>query len=217
MLIALVVAAGVATACSGDDAPVRSPLADPSTPPASTATIPPVTTAEPTPASPAPVPPGSALDLEQASAIAIERMAEWLGVAATDLVVQSATAMTWPNACMGIEVPDRACAQVVVDGYRVVLADAFDGVHTVHLDGDGTADWAGENAAAGTVIDVDSGAESLTVRTDDGELTLRRAPGTRFERSPITPGSRALVWFDAAPDGDSTPVLVRVVATAVSP
>ncbi len=37
------------------------------------------------------------------------------------LVLESAEAVDWPDACLGISEPDRMCAQVIVPGYRILV------------------------------------------------------------------------------------------------
>jgi hypothetical protein len=44
------------------------------------------------------------------------------GISATDILLKSAEAVDWPDACLGLAKPDEACAQVLTPGYRVILS-----------------------------------------------------------------------------------------------
>jgi hypothetical protein len=58
--------------------------------------------------------PGAALSARQV-------LAQQLHVAATDIAFVSVEAVEWPDGCLGIEIKDMACIQIVIPGYRVVL------------------------------------------------------------------------------------------------
>lgn len=238
-------------ACGDGDPPPRSPLGDavPSGAPATAAALPgtpvvaPATVAPPAaapvtasigtpvplstaPSSPTPVvlriaTPPAGVAAEIAAGRAIEALAEWLGVSQTALSVLAVEAVAWSDACLGIQIPGRLCAQVITPGWRVLLLDAFDGSHTPHLDGAGNAAWAGEVVASGVVLAVDDVAGRVTLDVDGESLTLRFAPGTEWwppgpisysERDAV--GQSVIVAYDAAPDGEQPPVAVWLADTA---
>ncbi len=65
-------------------------------------------------------------------------LAERLGLAAESVRIVSAEAVEWPDACLGIHLPDEGCAQVVTPGFKVILEAA--GVqYEYHTDQDGRA------------------------------------------------------------------------------
>jgi hypothetical protein len=48
-------------------------------------------------------------------------LAQQLGIPVTDVVVISAETAEWPDSCLGLQVEDQRCAQVITPGYRVTL------------------------------------------------------------------------------------------------
>ena len=220
----------LAAACgSDDDPPPRNPLDDtaspdtatpaptasPTTPPA-TATATPAVTATPS-GDGASAPDERALEVFTGNAI--ELMAEWLGVPFTDLSVDSAEALVWPNSCIGIDQPGVACTEILTPGFQVVLRDAFDGVHAIHGSTLGQARWRGEATASGTIAAVQGG--SITIADEDGERVLLASPGTSIEGpegplglDSIATGLRVAVGFDTSPTGSAIPVLAWLLVTA---
>ena len=143
-------------------------------------------------------------------------MAEWLGVPATDLSVVEAEALVWPDACLGIDQPGVACAEVLTPGFRVVLSDAFDGLHRVHADASGRLRWAGESVTSGTIVAVEGAA--ITLDLDGTEQRLIASPGTRYgsgggelRLDDLAEGQTVTVAFDPSPTGAAVPVLAWVV------
>ena len=141
-------------------------------------------------------------------------LAGWLGLAATQLSVLAVEAVTWPNACLGVERPGVACAEVLTPGFRVPVVDALGGAHEVHLGGGGRAVWAGDVVARGTVEAVDAVAGQLTLEVEGALLSLRAAPGTLWDVGPGTPGLSGLAAgdavvaaYDPSPDGAAPPVI----------
>ena len=51
-----------------------------------------------------------------------------------------------------------ACATVLTPGFRIVLRDAFGGLHRVHASSDGVMRWAGEAVVIGKVVSVEGAA-----------------------------------------------------------
>ena len=216
----LLAGALLALACDSEDGPPpRSPVADTETPaptadvPTATPTLPPTVTSTPQAGDPTP-PPGQALELVTGNAI--ELMAEWLGVPVTDLSVVEAEALVWPDACLGIDQPGVACAEVLTPGFRVVLSDAFDGLHPLHADASGRVRWAGESVTSGTIVAVEGAA--ITLDLDGTEQRLVASPGTRYgsgggelRLDDLTVGQTVSVAFDLSPTGAAVPVLAWVV------
>lgn len=206
----------LAAACgSGDDPPPRNPLDDTATPPpAASPTTPPATATALATATlsgdGASVPDERALEVFTGNAI--ELLAEWLGVPFTDIRVDSAEALVWPNSCIGIDQPGVACAEILTPGFRVVLRDAFDGIHGVHGSTLGQARWRGEATDGGTIVAVHGG--SITIAGEDGERVLLASPGTSIagpegplRLDSIAAGLRVAVRFDTSPTGSAVPVL----------
>ena len=53
---------------------------------------------------------------------AIDDLAGRLDAPADEIEVQEVTRVTWPDACLGVPRPGEACAQVLTDGFRIVLS-----------------------------------------------------------------------------------------------
>ena len=81
---------------------------------------------------------GEALAIEAAFA-ALEAMD---GPPASEVDVTEIRAVDWPNACLGVDTPGIACAQVITPGY-VVYLDAGYGPYTFHADTNGNVILAG--------------------------------------------------------------------------
>ena len=243
----LVVAAMLLAACSSEDEPPpRSPLEDtatPAGPAAPTGTATPSATTTPTdsptplatPSAPAtPTPTGAEGNgqaspeqhLELATGNAIELMAEWLGAPATDLSVEIAEAVMWPDACLGLAQPGVACAAVLTPGFRIVLRDALGGLHRVHANDGGVMRWAGAAAVVGTVAGVEGSAVLLVDIEGDhaipggdtvfgDEITARDAPGSSYIAvagpSGLREGDQVAVGLDADPNGGANPLIAWLV------
>lgn len=69
----------------------------------------------------APQPPATASLSTQAVQAARQALAEQLGVAVEQLEVFSVEARQFPNSCLGLEMEEEACAEVIVPGYQGVL------------------------------------------------------------------------------------------------
>ncbi len=212
----------LAVACGGsDDPPPRNPLDDTATPaPSATPSTPPATATPSGSATPSgdgsSVPDDRALEVFTGNAL--ELMAEWLGVPVTDLRVESAEALVWPNACIGIDQPGVACAEILTPGFRVVLRDAFDNPHGVHGSTRGQLRWRGEAVVSGTLSSVAS--SSLTIEVDGEQRLLLASPGTSYDGpagpiglDAITPGLDVTVAFDVSPTGSALPVAAWVLVT----
>jgi hypothetical protein len=57
----------------------------------------------------------------EAAQLALEKLAERLGIAAGDLQLQKIEEVQWPNACLGLAEPGEMCAEVITDGFRLVI------------------------------------------------------------------------------------------------
>jgi hypothetical protein len=126
---------------------------------------------------------GGGPDVEAAAGQAQALIAEWLGAPATNFSVLAIEAVDWPDSCLGSAFPAEACADVITPGWKVLLLDAVDGAHTVHLGAGGAARWAGENAGDGTIVSIDAAARSMRLALPNDEVELRLAPGTRLDAS----------------------------------
>ena len=226
-------ALALAVACTSDDEPPpRSPLgpAPTGTPVASTATpvAAPAGTASPAPTAEAPAPPPEGAPspevLEALVGNAIELMAEWLGVSATEFAIVESESLVWPDGCMGASPPGAMCTMALVPGFRLVLRDGLGGLHRVHGDAEGrVVRWVGERILTGTIVGATG--DSLTVATDEGEVTAIAARGSRYWATGLPPGvgdltevasavgdGRVAVAVDPSPAGDETWVIAWLVA-----
>lgn len=227
--VALVAVTLLAAACSRQQAPPQSPFgpnptgAAPATSapvatasPSATPTPTPTPTASATPTATATVTSGTpaAIDRELAIGQAIQQLAQWLGVEQASINLQSFETQDFPNSCLGVERPGIACASIVTPGARVVLRDALDQVHDVRMDASMRQfEWAPQHTERGTVTSVDLVAQTVTLNTAEGPLTLRRVPGTiqgapldalhagdplavGYDGGPLKTGDRVLVWLE---------------------
>ena len=242
LTVALAAALLLAACSSQDEPPPRSPVADsptPSGPTAPTATATPTVAPTPTAPPPAPASPTAAptaptgdrpasgeQPLELVTGNAIELMAEWLGAPATDLSVDLAEAVVWPDACLGVAQPGVACAAVLTPGFRVVLRDALGGTHRVHASGDGVMRWAGEAVVSGTVAGVEGSA--ILIEDIEGDhaipgvdlvfgdqVSAIDAPGTSYlvvaGPHQLRAGDRVAVALDLDPNGGPNPLIAWLV------
>lgn len=139
----------VLSACA---APIASPAIGTLTP-ASVDTVPPLVetatpqptappgTPQPTapPATPTPAVPAEtgAAGEEAIVAAAVEITAKALGVDPNAIQFVSIEAVQWPDSCLGVNLTDQACAEVITPGYRVVLE--VDGArYAIHTNQDGS-------------------------------------------------------------------------------
>lgn len=213
--ITLWILAALLLACGAieEEPPARNPLAETvaASSPATTATATLAPSATPPPGDVTPPPASLA---EPAAARAIELLAEWLGVPQTALALESAEAMVWPDACLGVAQP-VVCAQVVTAGFSVRLTDALGTPHTMHVDSSGSrVRWAGEAIASGVVTAADLGARRITMMSNGSPLELRIAPGTSWAQDD-TPtsfvGRNMTVGYDPEPATAGPPSIAWVV------
>lgn len=130
---------------------------------------------------------------ETATGRAASLLAEWLTVPERDLRVVRAEAVDWPDGCLGLQQPGRACAQVVTPGYRISFEDGLGARHTVRADRFDRYLWAGEQRAAGRVVDVLPLPGLLTIEAagTGQRLELRAVRGTAFDLGDAAPAGGA--------------------------
>jgi hypothetical protein len=197
----------VLSACAASEAPVRSPLDDPSTPAPGAGTPLPLPTFTATPDAPVTGTPGAptpspADGEERIAGLAIDALAEWLGMAPTDFALHSIEAVQWPSSCLGVERPDFACAEVITPGYRIILR-TFGGAteHHVHANTTGRLVWAPTFENEGRIVAVDASAGRVTVEVDGGRAEYAAAPGSQFEPAltSLAPGMGFSAGLDRTP------------------
>jgi hypothetical protein len=91
------------------------------------------------PSEPGTADPGEACTLEYpnecaGTKAAVADLAARLDVEREAIAVVSAERVDWPNACLGVEQPDVACAEVITAGYRIFL-EANGQKYEYHTDG----------------------------------------------------------------------------------
>lgn len=75
-----------------------------------------------------PAPPPASLVEDLKTILATE-----LGVPSSSLLVETATAVEWNDACLGVPHPEEMCAQVITPGYRIVLTTSTE-TYEFHTD-----------------------------------------------------------------------------------
>lgn len=225
------VAATFLVACAPSDPPPTNPLSDDSSPGTVTGTQSPLPTFPAT--STAEVPAGSTppadLEAEQERVVgeAISRIAEWLGEPETAFELVSIEAVDWSSACLGVQVPGIACAEVVTPGYLVQVAHNRRPSlpYQVHTSRDGDYAWgSGTNPPSSerTIerVDIQQGLvilESIGGNEDFIGTQQRVVPGSYLEvpLAELQPGQR--VEIATAPgiltDTRDTSVIVWLTPT----
>lgn len=218
-------------ACAASDPPPTSPLdegADTSTPGASnplpTFTVPPEATVSAT-AQPS-VTPGSdaSAEVERVTGEAIARLAEWIGAPETEFRMTSIEAVEWPSACLGVENPAIACAEVITPGYRVTLhhVAAPNSLYLVHASKAARYAWApSRGPVPRTVASVDADAgtvtlEPLDVSQDHMGTFQRTAPGSFLDvpLRDLQPGQRVTIGTADPLEGADAGLIVLLVPLA---
>lgn len=64
---------------------------------------------------------GVAGDAQAMQSALIKGLAQALGVSATQITVVSHTPVEWPDACLGVAMPNEMCAQMITPGHLIVL------------------------------------------------------------------------------------------------
>ncbi len=106
-----------------------APATTPTPTPAPMATLTPPTATPITP-SPSPIPPSAVENIRQ-------WLAQQLGLSLDGVIPQSIEAADWPDACLGVEFAQRACAEVITPGYKIIL-QAEGALYEVHTNQDGS-------------------------------------------------------------------------------
>ncbi len=98
----------------------------------STATVTlPTTTPSPQPiATNTPVPP-------PAAEIARQWLSQQLGLSPEHVTLQSVETTDWPDACLGVQLAERACAEVITPGYKIILR-VEEALYEIHTDMSGS-------------------------------------------------------------------------------
>ncbi len=131
-LVILFVLLGLLAAC-GQTTPATPPN---TTSPTGPATAPPAPTGAPTSAT-LPTEPTPGGDVEQElGRKASAALAQHLGVSADQLTLISVTPQTWSDSSLGCPDPDRAYAQVIVEGYLIVVSAGGQN-YPIHTSSDG--------------------------------------------------------------------------------
>lgn len=85
---------------------------------------------------PTPAPFETGIPVPPAAQAALEALAEQLGVDPGDVIIREIEQVQWSNTCLGVEQPDEACGEMIVDGFRVVLeAEGKEAVFHTNFDG----------------------------------------------------------------------------------
>lgn len=101
--------------------PTRTPTVTPT---------PPDTTTDPTPTSPPDTEP-------LAVNAAVQQLSTDLGVDPSTIRVASVQSVDWPDSCMGVSIPGRACSAVIIPGYKIILTYT-DSQYEAHTNQDGS-------------------------------------------------------------------------------
>lgn len=228
ILVLPFVLAFILAGCAPSDPPPTSPLDEdadnatlgtsiplPTFTPPSEVTASPTTDPSITPTSDA------AAEAEQITGEAIARLAEWIGAPETEFRLTSIEAVDWPDACLGIENPAIACAEVITPGYRVTLhhVSAPNSPYLVHASEGGRYSWApSRGPVPRTVASVDPDAgtvtlEPLDANEDDMGTLHRTVPGSFLEvpLRDLEPGQRVSIGTADPAEGADAGLIVLMV------
>lgn len=216
-------AALLIVACAPSEPPPANPLADTSTPPAGVSatprplptftSTPGATSTSPATATPTPTPTNSATQ-ERLVAQAIDLLAEWLGMAPSDFSLHSVESVDWPSACLGVNRPDIACAEVITPGFEITLRTFGDQTeHHLHASTTGRFAWAPTFESEGTITAVDTAAGMVSYEPGRGEALATVVPGSDLSLplAELAPGMRFVAGFDRTPTAAA--VIVWLVVT----
>jgi len=211
VLVALVSGA-LLLACDGDsDGPdsTPTPAVTQSASPAAEATA----TLQPdSPVSATPVPGASPASpsAERATAAASEALLSWLGPVgnADALEVSSVEEMTWGNACLDLGHAGEACAEILVQGFRILFTL---GQATYEVRSDAT----GDNLRWAPMVMIlvkfeDASTNAISFSTDDGgTIVTQPVFGTQYgvDVDTLSPGDPVGIGIADAPQADH-PLLV---------
>ncbi|MFA7248702.1 MAG: hypothetical protein WC273_03650 [Dehalococcoidia bacterium] len=209
VLAGIALAAG---ACTSPAGPARSPLDDrgpaPTAPPGVTSFPPPFLppTLTPTPPASATVTPSTAAgDREAATGAAIEALAERMAISATRLTVVRVDAVDWPDGCLGVALPGRACTQVITPGFRVLLRYDTGSTHEMRTGRAGALAWVAQTTMHATVQQPELVGAALRVMDAGGQVrSVLLAPGTERLDIPVgslRTGDRVVLGVDDVRDG----------------
>lgn len=192
----------LAAACGASDPPPTSPLDDGGDDATTVVGVPSVLPTFPATSTVVPGDGGGTVDAERLAGLAIEAIAEWLGEAETLFRLVGVEAVDWPNACLGVERPGYACAEVVTPGARITV-QTFGGGATyfVHADQAGHLAW-------GPLMDAEREVASADPAT--GRLSLVALAGSDEMGTEllVVPGSRLDVVLGDLAEGDRIHVAV---------
>ncbi len=206
-VVMAVLAALLLASCGGGDAPTREPPeatpvspvepvepVEPPTQPIVTVTSTPATPTATTTTTPTATPVASATatpplspEEQRVADAAIERMADWLGVAANFVALDSIEAVTWTDGCLDVSRPGRFCTLALVPGYRIILRFNDEANYEVRTDRDGRSIvWSPGSVNRGRFEQVTPSGyvritgEAFSATIEPGVLELRLRPGSAF-------------------------------------
>ncbi|MCA9856289.1 MAG: hypothetical protein KC458_03310, partial [Dehalococcoidia bacterium] len=165
----------------------------------------------------------AAAEAERITGEAISRLAEWLGVPETDLRLTSIEAVDWPNACLGVENPALACAEVITPGYRVTLHHVAlpETPFFVHTSKSGQYAWAPTHGPEQRTIEsVDPAAGTVSLAPVDADESMGRmhriVPGSFLEAplDQLQAGQQVAIGTADPVDGTDAGLIVLLVPIA---
>ncbi|RJQ10980.1 MAG: hypothetical protein C4558_03865 [Dehalococcoidia bacterium] len=185
-------AATLTLACDRGEPPPTNPLdesrvtATAAPAPAGPAVFPPALGSTPTTGgsatATAPPDPAAEAARELAAGRAIDAIAGWLGVAKTEFTIDRIDVVAWSDACLGVDRPGIACAQVITPGERVTLRHRSGETYEVHLGPRDAAAWHPRYEATRTVAAVDLASGLVTLQplagSDEMGTRHRSVPGS---------------------------------------
>ncbi|MDR3577978.1 MAG: hypothetical protein P4L50_29285 [Anaerolineaceae bacterium] len=108
-----------------------------------------------------PIPPTSVASQTLAVQAAQAALAASLGVQPAPIQVINVTAVDWPDSCLGVQDPGKACAMIVTPGYKITLS-ANGSTYEVHTNMNGSSVKLVPNAASSQNPAVQSSIQNLS-------------------------------------------------------
>jgi hypothetical protein len=85
-----------------------------------------------------PTPTNASADLTPAQQAAVSALAESVGLPIDQITLVSTEAVTWPDGCLGVHLPNVMCTEALVDGFKIIL-EADGDQYEFHTNQDGSA------------------------------------------------------------------------------
>jgi hypothetical protein len=116
-------------------------------------------------------------------------LAQELGMNLSEIKLQNAKSVDWPDSCLGAAKVGQVCAQVITPGYQIVF-EAGGKQYEIHTDMEGGVVVMGKNSTAvvsGTVLSFEKTENGVCSRLEAGEKILFGICGASLAEASLSP------------------------------